>query len=103
MVSSANMSDNLAMVEELVKQAVSEGAELVVLPENFAFMGRDENDKLELVEDEGSGPLQNFLVSMAKRFAVWVVGGTIPLRGKSSTRVTASCLVYNEQGLQQGR
>lgn len=58
MVSSANVTDNLQQVEKLVLQAREDQSDLVLLPENFAFMGLHESDKLQVGEVYGQGPIQ---------------------------------------------
>jgi predicted amidohydrolase len=98
MVSSPSVSANLLEAEKLIGEAVSAGAKLVALPENFALMGDSENDKLKAKEADGSGPIQEFLVATAKKFAVWIIGGTIPLAANDPHKVHASCLVYNANG-----
>lgn len=97
MVSSAKVPDNLQQVEKLMIQAHKEQAELVVLPENFAFMGAKESDKLQIGETYGQGPIQHKISQLAKQLNLWVVAGTIPLKG-SGSKVRASCLVYDAQG-----
>jgi nitrilase len=74
-----------------------------VLPENFALMGRRESDKLALREQEGHGPLQDFLAEQAARHHLWLVGGTLPLQGRDAERTRASCLVYDDQGRRVAR
>jgi deaminated glutathione amidase len=98
MVSSANVGDNLPKVEQLMLQAHYDGAQLVVLPENFAFMGRNEADKLQIAEVYGQGAIQEKIKALAKKLRLWVVAGTIPLKGMGS-KVRASCLVYDDKGL----
>lgn len=98
MASSPNVSFNLMEAEKLIAEAAKRGAKLVALPENFALMGDHELDKLKIKESDGSGPLQTFLSGVAKKYAVWVVGGTIPLTGDDENKVRAACLVYNEHG-----
>jgi deaminated glutathione amidase len=98
MASSPNVSANLLEAEKLIAEAVKAGAKLVALPENFALMGDSETDKLKAKESDGSGPIQDFLAATAKKYAVWVVGGTIPLAAKNPNKVRASCLVYNDRG-----
>lgn len=99
MASSPNVSANLLKARRLIQEAVEEsGANLVVLPENFAFMGQEDRDLLDLREDEGRGPLQDFLVEMAARHRIWLVGGTLPLTATNPERVRATCLVYNDRG-----
>jgi nitrilase len=57
MISSPSVDDNLATARRLVAQAAG-GAQLVLLPEYWAIMGRHETDKLAHAEP-GSGPIQD--------------------------------------------
>ena len=50
LASGSNVSANLLKAGQLVEEAVESGAGLVVLPENFAFMGKQDQDLLELRE-----------------------------------------------------
>ncbi len=79
MRSSDDLAVNLASCRELTGRAASEGAQLVVLPENFAFLGRREGDKLPIAESlEGTGPVMTMLRELATKHAVWIVGGGTP-------------------------
>jgi deaminated glutathione amidase len=97
MVSSARVADNLDQATQLMKQACDQQADLVLLPENFAFMGFNEKDKLLIGEVYGEGPIQQKISQLAKQMGLWVIAGTIPLKG-SGSKVRASCLVYDAQG-----
>lgn len=101
-VSGANVAKNLSQVEQLLIQAREEQAKLVVLPENFAFMGMNEMDKFNVAEFEGQGPIQEKMSQLAKRLGIWIIAGTIPLKGKG-TKVRASSLVFDDQGKQAAR
>ncbi len=103
MASSPTISVNLQEAEKLIAEAATAGAKLVALPENFALMGNHETDKLKAKEVDGSGPIQDFLATVAKKYAVWVVGGTIPMATDDSNKVRAACLIYNDQGERVGR
>ncbi len=103
MASGPLVSANLLEVEKLVAEAAGAGAGLVVLPENFAFMGKEERDLLKLREPAGEGPLQEFLSQLAARHNIWLVGGTIPLAANDPDRVRSSCLVFNGGGEQVAR
>ncbi len=103
MVSSANVDANLIEAERLIGAASDEGAELLVLPENFALMGMTEFDKLEQFESDGEGVIQRFLAGMARRHSVWIVGGTIPMQASVSGKVRASCLVFDASGTRLAR
>jgi nitrilase len=103
MATGPNVNANLFEAERLIKEAAEGGAGLVVLPENFAFMGKRGEDQLPLREAEGSGPLQAFLSRVAQQMGVWLVGGTVPLVAKDARRVRAACLVFNERGQRVAR
>lgn len=103
MASGNNVSSNLLETERLAEAASKQGAELIVLPENFAFMGRTCSDANALREQPGDGPLQSFLSQLASRLGVWVVGGTIPLEADHAAKWRAACTVYDDRGRQVGR
>ena len=98
MTSGADVGGNLEQAQPLLEEAARRGAQLAVLPENFAFMGLRDADKRAVAEAEGSGPIQDFLATTAKRLQMWIVGGTIPLRAGEDGRVAAASVVYDAQG-----
>jgi nitrilase len=98
MCSSDNVDDNLTSAAVLVKQAASQGAQLIVLPEMFALMTPSTTLKLALKEPLGQGKIQQFLAEQAKALHVWIVGGTTPIAGNNPDKARASCLVYNTKG-----
>jgi len=98
MASGPQFRANLTEAGRLIAMAASGGARLVALPENFALMPLQETDRLVLAEDDGRGPIQEFLAAQARQHGIWLVGGTIPLKAQDASKVRASCLVYNERG-----
>ena len=82
---------------------VEQGARLVVLPEFFAIMGMNEQDKVRVCEQAGDGPIQSFLSETARHYKIWLVGGSIPLAASTPDKVLNSCLVFDEQGKQVAR
>ena len=98
MASGPNVTANLEEAEKLIKTAVQQDAELVVLPENFAIMGLTEADKVAIAEVPGEGPIQQFLSQQASRHGIWIVGGTIPIESGSMGKVYSASLLYNSQG-----
>jgi predicted amidohydrolase len=98
MATGPNVSANLLETERLVAEAAEGGAGLVVLPENFAFMGKRDQDLLALREPDRDGRLQDFLSQLARRHSVWLVGGTVPLFAREDGKVRAACLVYDSHG-----
>jgi len=103
MASGPNVSANLFEAERLIKEAARGGARLVVLPENFGFMGKRGEDQIPLREEDGSGPLQGFLSRVAEQNRVWLVGGTIPLVAEDGGRVRATSLVFDASGRRVAR
>ncbi len=102
MVSSSRVEDNLLYIEQSMLRAKEERAELVVLPENFAFMGLKETDKIQIAEVYGSGAIQQKISELAKQLGLWVVAGTIPIKG-AGTKVRASSIVYDDEGARVAR
>lgn len=98
MASGPQVAANLNEAARLIGKAAVAGARLVVLPENFAIMAMGDADRLAAAESEGHGPIQEFLAAQARKHAVWLVGGTIPIRAKDAKRVRAACLLFNDQG-----
>lgn len=103
MASGPNVEGNLSEARRLIASAVEKGARLVVLPEFFAIMGMNEQDKVLVREQPGQGQIQTFLSDTAKKYGIWLVGGSIPLVASSPDKVLNSCLVYDELGQQVAR
>jgi predicted amidohydrolase len=103
MVSAPELAPNLAAAERLIAAAAAAGARLVALPENFYLIGRHEGDKVKLKERDGSGPIQEFLSSSAKKHKLWIIGGTVPIETKNPALIRSACLVYDDQGRRVAR
>ena len=103
MVSTPDRERNLADAERLIAEAVADGAQLVLLPEYFCFMGFRDTDKLGVREPYGDGPIQRFLSDAARRHGVWVIGGTLPVTAPEASRVLNTTLVFNPQGEEAAR
>ena len=103
MLSGPSVAVNLREAGRLVEIAASQGAQLVVLPEYFCIMGMKDTDKVAVCEQDGSGPIQEFLKETAKHFGIWLVGGSVPLTSSKSNKVRNSCLVYDNKGQQVAR
>ena len=102
-VATPDVDRNLDTAHRLIAQAARDGAQLVVLPEYFCFMGHHDRDKLALAEVPGEGPIQAMLAETARRHAVWVVGGTLPLHSEQADRVFNASCVYSPEGVLAAR
>ena len=98
MVSSPDVDRNLEIAARLIAQAADAGAALVALPEYFCLMGRRDDDKLRVAEAAGDGPIQRMLADAARRHGLWVIGGTLPLRGSDAAHAINSCPVFAPDG-----
>jgi nitrilase len=103
MVSAPDRERNIAEAGRLIAQAARDGAQLVLLPEYFCFLGFKDTDKLALRETPHEGPIQQFLSDAARKHGVWVIGGTLPLASPEPDRVLNTTLVFDPTGKQVAR
>ena len=103
LLSTADVAQNLLRVEALCRHARTRGAELVVLPENFALLSSNENDKFAhavVVETTdarrfvGHGAIVSHMQQLAQQLGVYLVLGGLPEKSCSPGRVfnTSLCL-----------
>jgi deaminated glutathione amidase len=99
MTSKADVGENLRKAGEGIADAARRGAKLVVLPENFAFMGIGEEDKLQIAERlEAPGPIVSGVLGAAAKHGVWVVAGGLPEAARDPKKVWNTCLVASPDG-----
>jgi len=101
--SQADVESNLTQCGHWVEQAARAGAELVVLPENFAFFGPDTErsrvaEPLSSAADPGPGPIQHALSGWARRHAMTLVGGGMPILSSDPERPYNTCVVFGPDG-----
>src|ERR1700723_2025676 len=103
MPSSHVVADNLAAAGELLREAKDAGADIACLPENFAFIGLRDADKLQVAEADGAGAAQSFLSDTARELKMWILGGTIVIRRDSDRRVTNPSVLIDSAGKRVAR
>ncbi|MGI9330839.1 MAG: carbon-nitrogen hydrolase family protein [Gammaproteobacteria bacterium] len=103
MNSGQSIKANLAQADHCLKQAAGQGAQLAILPENFAAMGAAEEFRRQVAEVDGQGPIQDALADLARSNGLWLVGGTFPLVSDADSRPVAACCVYDSVGERRGR
>jgi len=103
MTSSHVVADNLAAAAGLLREAKDLGAEIACLPENFSFIGLHDADKVQVAEADGEGPVQSFLSETARELKMWILGGTIVIRGNGAVRVANSSLLIDAAGKRVAR
>ncbi|BAP78420.1 carbon-nitrogen family hydrolase [Pseudomonas sp. MT-1] len=105
MASQADIQANLAKARRLLERAAEAGAQLAVLPENFAAMGRTDLPAVGRAEAEGGGPILPWLKRTAIDLRLWIVAGTLPLPadGQPLSKVRACSLLVDDQGQRVAR
>jgi predicted amidohydrolase len=91
---------NLEAVRARVAEAREAGASLVVLPENFAFMGGTDEERREVAEpiEGGGGPIVRALSGLAREHRVTIVGGGMPEASGDPARPYNTCVVVGPDG-----
>lgn len=108
MVSTRDITTNLASAERLLRQAADQGARVAVLPENFAVLSTSQMREWGRQESGGESVIRRFLSKQAKELGLWIVGGSMPLATAPDgqeipDRVRAACVVYDDQGEEVAR
>lgn len=96
MTSVPDLDKNLAQAEELIDLSVRRGAELVTLPENFAFLG-DEQAKIAQAQAISEAS-EAFLKTMAQRYQVTLLGGGYPVPSPEEGKVFNTALLVSPDG-----
>ena len=99
MTSGTDVAANLREAGRLIAQAAKVKAALVVLPENFSFMGADDAARVQAAEADGDGAAQQFAREQARQHGIWLVAGTIPIRHQGGRVLSRSLLVGPDGGI----
>lgn len=93
------LSANLERMEQVADEAAHAGAEVLVLPEGFAYMG-PESGKRPLAETipDPQAPIQQALTGLVRRHQVTVVAGGFPETTRDPARPHNTCLVLDPTG-----
>lgn len=93
MVSGPKLEANLAQAQALLEQARRQGADLAVLPENFAYFGFK---PLPQVAEGGPGgsPVSDFLAQQSRQLQLWIVAGTAPFATSAAGTPAPAGKVY---------
>lgn len=94
-----SLPDNLRRLEAVAHDAAASGAELLLLPENFAYMGLDGGKRLiaEKLGDEAA-PIQSAVRAIARRERVTIIAGGFPEIAPDPTRPYNTSFVVDPSG-----
>jgi nitrilase len=89
---------NLDAAAHWLAKASAEGAQLAVLPENFAYYGQKNLAHTAASEVARDGTARAFLAAQAKAHGLWLVGGTIPVTDAGANKPYAASFLINKEG-----
>ncbi len=93
----SDRAESQAEVARLVNEAAKDRPGLIALPENWAWIGPDE-EKLDQIETE-EGPSITLLKELARASGAWVMGGTVLMPGPpGDARAYNTALVISPEG-----
>jgi predicted amidohydrolase len=98
-----DVAENLARAEHWIDEASRAGANLVALPENFAFMGAEEV-KLRIAESIPDdlappyGPIVGRMAKAARKAGVFLVAGGLPEASDAPGRTFNTSLLFDPNG-----
>jgi predicted amidohydrolase len=96
MTSTDDVEANLERCRKLVTDAAAAGASLIGLPENFAYLGPDQDHRAALAEDLPArdapgtgGPILTAMRQLARSVGAWLLLGGFPERAASQGATTS--------------
>jgi predicted amidohydrolase len=97
--SQSDVAQNLARAEHWIAEAARAGARLIALPENFAFMG-EEDDKRRIAEtlEPPFGPIVTAISRAAKAAGAFVVAGGMPEKSGAHERPFNTSVLFGPDG-----
>ena len=87
---------NVAAAAALVREAARRGAELIVLPEMFAWRGPRAGE--DAAAEPVPGPTSDGLAAWARELGIILVGGSLLERSPRAGRFHNTCTVYGRDG-----
>jgi deaminated glutathione amidase len=96
MTSTTDVERNLAAAEELVERAARRGAQLVGLPENFAFL-RSEGQPVPDAQAL-DGPWVRRMADLARRHAITLLLGSLPEKVEGDSRLRNTSVLLGPDG-----
>jgi len=97
MTSRDDKAVNLEAAERLVAQAAAGGAEIVLLPEKWNYIG-DAEGLHEAAEPIEGGESAEAMSAWAQRHGITLVGGSITERREGREKLSNTCLVFDPDG-----
>ena len=98
MSSQGDLAENLSAAAAAVNDAADRGASIVLLPENFAFMGEEEGKRSLAESLDGDGPIVTMLRGASRARRVTIIAGGLPERSPDRARPYNTCAAFGPDG-----
>ena len=95
----ADKDKNLETAGVFIERCVKAGTGLVVLPEMFCCPYQ--SSTFPVYAEKAGGKVWGFLANMAKKYSIYLVGGSMPELDEAG-RIYNSCFIFDNNGLQIG-
>ena len=94
---SDNVDANLKKVSEFCADAAKSGCEILALPEGFYHMGKSAKEKLAVLEDFGSGKIQDYIKELCVKHSIAILAGTLPIKSPETNKMYARACFYSSK------
>ncbi len=99
MNSGDDIEQNLRLTEELVVEARRQSAVIAILPECFALMAKNHQQRLTAAEyASGGGVIWTFLADLANRQKIWILAAGIFSQCENSNKVRNTSWLFDDRG-----
>ncbi|HEY8190056.1 MAG TPA: carbon-nitrogen hydrolase family protein [Micavibrio sp.] len=95
--SGPEIAGNLAIAENMIRQAVGRGAAFILTPENTSHMVPTPEEKLRTSPDEAHHPALPLFSGLAKELGVWILAGSLAVK-VTDDRVANRSYLFSSQG-----
>ncbi|XVF75452.1 hypothetical protein PTKIN_Ptkin13bG0189900 [Pterospermum kingtungense] len=97
MTSFNDIASNFSTCSRLVKEAVSAGAKMLCLPENFSYVGDMSGDSL-LIAEPLDGPIMQKYCSLARESGIWLSLGGFQEKGREDAHLRNTHVIIDDAG-----
>ncbi|OMP08101.1 Carbon-nitrogen hydrolase [Corchorus olitorius] len=97
MTSVGDIATNFSTCSRLVKEAVSAGAKMLCLPENFSYVGGMSGDSL-LIAEPLDGPIMQKYCSLARESDIWLSLGGFQEKGHDDAHLRNTHVIIDDAG-----
>ncbi|KAK8496753.1 hypothetical protein V6N11_055479 [Hibiscus sabdariffa] len=97
MTSINDIASNFSTCSRLVEEAVSAGAKMICLPENFSYVGQKSGDSL-LIAEPLDGPIMQRYCSLARECGIWLSLGGFQEKGPDVARLRNTHVIIDDAG-----